>query len=308
MPPGLIAFLQANPTGLVKADCFTIALPTGQTLCVTEGQWDITCNAGKPGWTREQTTFKATQYGRWSRGAITSEAGFKLAAGTMKLTCIPQQGTTYPGLDMGMAEAALAHLFDASTVWCYTAYFFANSYGDVTNGIETKFQGTITKVPKIGRNIIQFDVADPLYLLGLKVPSRLMQANCGWSFCDANCTLSAAAYTVDFTAASGSTQTVLTPATAFTQAAGYFTQGVIKCLTGANAGLSQTVKVHASGNLTTFVPWILPVAPGDTFSVIKGCDKTITTCTTQKNAAGTTTDNSSNHGGTPLVPPSSQAF
>ena len=66
-----------------------------------------------------------------------------------------------------------------------------------------------------------------------------------------------AAYTVAFTAKSGSTQWLLTPTSAFTQAVGYFTQGVVTCTSGANNGLAQTVKLHdASGNLELMQPWL----------------------------------------------------
>lgn len=302
MPSSLITFLQNN-RNVVKADCFAITLPTGTVMYVTEGQWDITFKSGTPGWSGGQVTFKAAQYGRWTRGAITSQAGgSSLSASTMGLFCIPQQGTQYPGLSVGLLNAALNHLFDAATVWVYTSYMPTGHYGDVSNGIETKFQGTITRIPEIGRNQIEFECADPTYLLNMKVPSRLLQTNCPWSFCDANCTLTASDYTVNFTASGASTSKVLTPTSAFSQAAGYFTQGVVKCLTGANAGLSQTVKLHASGNLTLMVPWILPVSSGDTFAVIKGCDKVIGTCKSTAKASGAVVDNSLNYGGTPFAP------
>jgi hypothetical protein len=48
--------------------------------------------------------------------------------------------------------------------------------------------------------------------------------------------------------------------------------------------------------------WLLPVAAGDTFSVIKGCDKTLATCKSTKKASGAIVDNSINFGGTPFVP------
>jgi uncharacterized phage protein (TIGR02218 family) len=306
MPGSLITALQ-NSRNFVKADCFVIALPTGVVMYVTEGQWDITFKSGTPGWSGAQTTFYANLYGRWSRGSITSDAGFSLSANTMSLTCVPQQGTQYPGLSVGLLAAALNHLFDAATIWVYTAYMPLGSYGNVSAGIETKFQGTITRIPTLGRNKLEFECADPLYLLNMKVPSRLMQSNCPWSFTDSNCTLLASDYTVNFTASGASTQTVLTPTSAFTQAAGYFAQGVVKCLTGANAGLSQTVKQHASGNLVIVVPWLLPVAPGDTFAVIKGCDKTLTMCKKTAKASGTSIDNSAHFGGTPFAPVPSTA-
>jgi uncharacterized phage protein (TIGR02218 family) len=307
MPSGLITFLQNN-RNVTKADCFAITLPTGTVMYMTEGQFDITFKTSTPGWTGSQVTFKAAQYGRWVRGAIKSKAGSSISAETMSLTCVPQQNTVYPGLSVGILAAALNHLFDAATVRVYTAYMPIGGYGDVSNGIETKFQGTITRIPDIGRNKVEFECADPTYLLNMKVPSRLLQTNCPWSFCDNNCTLLVSDYTVNFTASGASTQLVLTPTSAFTQAAGYFTQGVVKCLTGANAGLSQTVKLHASGNLTCMVPWLLQVSSGDTFSVIKGCDKTISMCKSTVKPNGTVIDNSLNNGSTPFAPVPSGGF
>jgi uncharacterized phage protein (TIGR02218 family) len=301
MPSSLITFLQNNRTCL-KADLFAVTLPTGTVMYATEGQWDITVPSGTNGWTGATTTFKSTQYGVWSRGAITSEASSKCNANTMSLTCIPQQGTAYPGLTLGITNAALNHLFDGATVQVYTVYMPFGQYGLVTAGVETKFLGTITRVPGVSRNKIEFECADPMYLLNMKVPSRLMQSPCPFSFCDGNCTLSALAYTVNFTATTGSTQTALTPLVAFTQAAGYFNQGVVKCLTGNNAGLSQTVKSHAGGVITLMVPWILPVTVGDTFAALKGCDKSLAMCKAVIAPNGTSLDNSVNFGGTPFVP------
>lgn len=304
MPAGLITFLQNN-RNVFKADLFIITLPTGTVLYATEGQFDITVPSGTPGWTGATTTFNALKYGRWSRGPITSEASFKLSANTMSLTCVAQPATLYPGLTIGILNAALNHLFDGSTVQVLTAYMPMNGYGNVSNGLETKWFGYITKVPSLNRNKVEFECADPFYRLNMKVPSRLFQSNCPWAFCDVNCTLSATNYTVNFLAKTGSTQLILIPVVAFTQAAGYFTQGVVKCTSGQNAGLSQTVKLHASGQLSLMVPWILPVAVNDGFSVIAGCDKTLTSCKGRVQANGTPVDNSLHHGGTPFVPPPS---
>ena len=302
MPSSLITFLQQNPNCL-KADLFAITLPTGTVIYVTEGQWDITVPSGTPGWTGATTTFLATTYGRWTRGPITSEAGFSLNANSMSLTCVPQQGTAYPGSSVGLLFGAFNGLFDVSKVSVFTAYMPLSGYGNVSNGIETKFFGFIEKITKINRTIVEFECQDPLYLLNEKVPKRLIQSSCPWSFCDANCTLSAATYTQTFTAKTGSTQTTLIPVTAFTQATGYFTQGVVTCTLGPNIGLSQTVKLHdATGHLNVNVPWLLPVAAGNTFSVIAGCDKSATACKTRKTAGGSSVDNSIHFGGAIDVP------
>lgn len=307
MPSTLISWLAANPN-CTKADCFAITLPTGTTVYATEGQFSITIPSGTPGWSGATTTFHATEYGRWERGAITSEAGFDCKASTMALACIPQPTTVYPGLTIGLLNAARNGLFDAAGVSVWTAYMPLGNYGNVSNGIETKFVGNITKIADINRLKVEFECADPFFLMNTKVPRRLYQANCMWSFCDSNCTLNAANYTVAFTAKTGSTQNLLTPTVAFTTlgagcVAGYFTQGVVTCTAGANAGLSTTVALHdASGNLELMSPFLLPVAPGDTFSVIKGCDKTQTTCSKTTETNGTLTNNLINNGGFPFIP------
>lgn len=309
LPNSLVTFLQATPA-CVKADCFIIELPTGEYLYATEGQWDITFLEGTPGWSGGQKTFRSSQYGKWSRGRIVSEATTKASPNTMTLTCVPQADTTYPGLSLGILNAALNHLFDGTNVWVYTAYMPIGSYGNVSNGVEPKWFGTITKSPVLSRLSVQFECADPMFFLNLKVPTRLMQADCPYVFCDANCSLSADNYAVNFTAASGSTQRALTPVTTFTQPAGYFAQGVVLCVSGQNAGLSNTVKIHTAGILTVMVPWLLPIAAGDTFSVIKGCDKTVTTCaaTTRANGTAESQNFQIRFGGTPFAPPPTTAL
>jgi uncharacterized phage protein (TIGR02218 family) len=257
-------------------------------MYITDGQWDISVpasTAGIPAFTSPATatTFLATTYGHWTRGAITTEAGFSLAANSTTLTCYPQQTTQYPGVAAGMLAAAANGLFDVATVTIYTVYMPLGGYGNVSAGVETKFFGFIEKTNKLNRTMVEFELQDPLFLLNEKVPKRVIQASCPWGFGDSNCTANLATYTQAFTATTGSNQYTLTPATAFSQAAGYFTQGVVKCVTGANAGLSQSVKLHGSGNLQVTLPWLLTVSVGDTFSVVAGCDKSATTCTQKFN-------------------------
>ncbi len=301
-PSSLKTFLQQNPS-CIKADLFVINLPTAATMYVTEGQFDITVLSGTTGWTGATTTFKASQYGKWTRGPITSEASFDLSSNDMRLVCDPQQSTAYPNLTLGILGAAFNGLFDACPVTVYTCYMPNGQYGNVSAGLETKFGGFIEKITHIDRNYVEFSVADPLFLFNQKIPSRLIQAPCSWSFCDSNCTLSAATYTQNFTLKTGSTQTTLTPVTAFTQPVGWATQGKVKCLTGNNAGLTATVKLHdSSGNLQVVLPWLLPVAAGDTFSVIAGCDKSATACANRVTAAGAAVNNLVNFPGMVSVP------
>jgi len=249
------------------------------------------------------TTVYATKYGRWSRGSITSEAGFAPKSNSMDLTCIADTSVLYPGLSIGMLPAAFNRLFDSAVINVWTAYMpltasgAASGYGNVSNGIAPKWQGLMGKISSVTRTSIKFDCQDPTYLLNLKVPTRLFQTNCPWQFGDQNCNPSSgiSAYQATFTAAGSSTNWTLVPSSAFSQAAGYFTQGVVKCLKGANAGLSQSVKLHdSSGNLEMMNQWLLAPQSGDTFIVTAGCDKTLPTCISKFN-------NKIHHGGFPFM-------
>jgi uncharacterized phage protein (TIGR02218 family) len=299
MPTSLITFLAQNPN-CIRADIFTIYLPNGEFLLATDGQFDITIQAGTPGWANPTTTYYSSLWGQWTRGAITSEASFDLHSNTMDLTCVPQLGTTYPGAPTGILNAALNGLFDACEVMVQTAYLPLGQWNQV-QGVETKFWGQISNPTAIERTKVVFEAADYCYLLNVKVPTRIIQSNCPFGFADSNCGKTISAYTTNFTAATGTTSWSLVPKTAFTQAAGYFTQGVVKCLSGANIGLSQCVKLHANGQLQGMYPWIFNPSVGDTFSVIAGCDKSIATC-------GQKYSNTTRFGGMPFVPPSQNAI
>jgi uncharacterized phage protein (TIGR02218 family) len=306
MHNSLISLLQNN-RNVEKADCFVISLPNGQKIYATDGQWDITFPFGTPGWTGATTTFKARDLGVWKRGNIVSEADTKCASNTMSLQCSPQKGMTYPGTSLAINSAAFHHLFDGCEVFVYTAYWLPGQYGQVSTGIETKWRGTIVKSTSLTRGVLQFECADPSYLLNAKIPARIFGSNCGWAFCDDNCTLDEADFTVTFTADAASTQNALVPTVALTQPDGYFVQGVVTCLTGANAGLSLSVKISGSLLFIGVMPWLLPIEAGDTFKAIKGCDKTLATCKAQLKAAGSTVDNSINFPANPFTPPPASA-
>ena len=319
MPNSLINFLQTTGANCLRADLIALGLPTGQTLYVTDGQWDITIPFGTPGWAGNEdpsigyqtTTFSSSLYGRWNRGAITSEASFSLNSNTMELTLISKYGESYPSLPMGMLNAVLNGLFDAVQVDVWTAYMPQGEYGNVSYGIEKKFTGTITKLNELDRISAVFDCADPMYLLGpsTKIPTRVIQSTCPWSFGDSNCDVAGGAGNPrPFTALTGSTQWVLIPPQfVIDEAVGYWQQGVVTCITGNNAGLSQTVKISTAPavgvatTLTMMAPWFMPVQAGDTFQVIAGCDKSMVTCITRFN-------NLIHFGGEPFAPVPTTAF
>lgn len=81
----------------------------------------------------------------------------------------------------------------------------------------------------------------------------------------------------------------------FSYAQGYFSYGTLTWLTGANAHYKMEVRASSIGTITLALPMTYPIAIGDTYSVIAGCDKTAATCRTRFN-------NFVNFRGEPYIP------
>lgn len=64
---------------------------------------------------------------------------------------------------------------------------------------------------------------------------------------------------------------------------GYFAYGKVKWLTGQNAGFSMEVKTFSPGVVTLAMAMPYPIAVGDTYQIMPGCDRTIGTCFTRYN-------------------------
>lgn len=64
----------------------------------------------------------------------------------------------------------------------------------------------------------------------------------------------------------------------FTYTIGYFAYGNLTWTSGANEGLVSQVKTFAPGVVTLGLPPPNPIAVGDTYSIVAGCDKTFGRC------------------------------
>ena len=113
-------------------------------------------------------------------------------------------------------------------------------------------------------------------LLNVQLPRNLITPNCLNTLYDSMCTLSKEGYAVSCTAKTGSTKSAIV--SGLTQADGYFSQGMILGLTGANTGVKRTVKTYVGGTSSVFLPFLFDISIGDTFKFYPGCGKTITAC------------------------------
>ncbi|RQS15525.1 DUF2163 domain-containing protein [Burkholderia sp. Bp9002] len=64
----------------------------------------------------------------------------------------------------------------------------------------------------------------------------------------------------------------------FTYTVGYFAYGLVRWLTGLNAGQTMEVKTFAPGVVTLGMPMPNAIHVGDTYSIVAGCDKQFGTC------------------------------
>lgn len=289
-PAPLLAYLQANTTGL-RVDLIKIQLSSGQTIyACANSQVDITVSG---------TTYYATKYGNWSRGTVTSNIG--TSATTMDLDVSADVTILTPGTNVSILQGIALGLFDGALVTVYTAYGVTNVNGinipDVSMGLETKFVGEETNIAKMGRTSAKLTISDMRYRFNDQSPRNLIQTSCRHTLFDSGCTLSKASFVVTFTAAGGSTQLTVIMNPIGTHPANYFNQGVLTGTSGANNGLSQTVRSYnnSTGAVTLVVPLLFPVSIGDGFSILPGCDKSMATC-------NGTFSNLIHYGGMPYVP------
>lgn len=207
------------------------------------------------------------------------------------------------------ADAVRVGVFDGATV--ELDRYFAQPNGSAL-GCLTWFYGRVAETD-IGRSKIAMKVKSLMNLLAVQqMPRRLFQASCGFVFGDRMCgynrvTGVAADGTtggpaqITITAASGSSQSGLVCATSVSND---YLDGTVTGLTGENAGFSRTVAWLPAGGLGIglIYPWLFPVAIGDTFTVLPGCDHT----TGSGGCAGR--NNLPRFGGMPYVPPPEAAF
>ena len=102
---------------------------------------------------------------------------------------------------------------------------------------------------------------------------------CQADFCDARCKLIAAEYTTTGKSTQLSPDNMtFTAALADGRTDGYYDFGTLTWTSGKNKGISMEVKSLAGGVFTLYLPMGYTISPGDTFSVLAGCNKSLNAC------------------------------
>jgi uncharacterized phage protein (TIGR02218 family) len=217
------------------------------------------------------------------------------------------------------AEAVWQGELDGASVQLERA--FMPSWGNTSPGTVVLFAGRVSDL-EASRTMISLKVRSHLELLNIQMPRRLWQPSCNHSFGDTMCgydrvhganaegtAIGIGALT--FLAAAGSTNVRVLGAPVTT---GPYALGTITALSGTNAGQSRTIASFASGGaITMTLGFLSPVAAGDSFEILPGCDRTLTTCgnvfrNSRVTAGGYNPANAERFGGFPFVPPPENAI
>jgi uncharacterized phage protein (TIGR02218 family) len=97
------------------------------------------------------------------------------------------------------------------------------------------------------------------------------------------CSLNKANFASNVTAISGSSKTGVKIASGF--ADGYFAQGTMMCTSGANIGVTRSIKTFTGDIAVPAQPFQNAVQEGDTFTFWRGCAKTMVACQAYNNMA-----------------------
>jgi uncharacterized phage protein (TIGR02218 family) len=265
------------------ADLYTFTLIGGGVLRYTTADSDLRAGGN---------TFASTGP-RFDRQASKAKCHWKLGVEVDSLVfdVMPQAADLVNG--QPFLSAVVRGAFDGAELQLERA--FMASFGNTAAGTVILFVGRVAEVDA-GRTSATFTINSHLELLNQQMPRNMFQPGCVNTLYDASCTLASSSFAVAGTTAAGSAPGSINATLG--QATGYFDQGRISFASGANSGLSRSIKTHVGGTpsvLSLLAPFPNAPAPGDAFTLYPGCDKAQATCQGKFN-------NLANFRGFPYVP------
>ncbi len=273
----LIAMLDEN--NFIMADLYTLTLIDGSNYYFADYDFDLILSGN---------TF-VSSLEIFTRGKITLQVGTQVD--TLEVDISSVNTLVLAG---GATITQMAHNggLDGARVRVERVFLPPTNPTDTSAGSVFLFDGRVSEVD-CTRHTVTLQVNSDLELLNIQMPRNLYQSSCMHALYDSGCTVNQAAFTVTGALTSGSTLSALN--TNLTQAAGYFSQGVITFTSGVNTGVRRTVRSYSGGVIALTLPLKALPATGDTFTAYAGCDNTQATCQTKFN-------NLQNFRGFPYIP------
>src|ERR1700722_3613331 len=294
----LQSYLAVNDT-FVVVDLYTVALPSGEVLRYSG--WTTPLTIPGTAFAAGSLNYNPTGYTsfalgpRFDRSMVTTKIGIEPTE--LDISILAGAGVLVGG--SSFADAVRVGQFDGATVELDRLFAPPRPDGSgmpATNlGAIVWFYGRVAETD-VGRSKIEMKVKSLLNLLAQQqMPRRLYQAACTHVFGDAMCTFNRASLAATVTAGAGSSQAVIVAGLSSSPAT-LFDQGTIVGVAGANAGQTRTIAQLSGGDVYLLKAWLYPVATGDSFQLLPGCDHTVATCQN-------TFNNLIHFGGFPYIPP-----
>jgi uncharacterized phage protein (TIGR02218 family) len=266
--PGALVALLNSGQPLEKCDLYTITLQSGQVLRWTSRDAAMLANghlwALGPGIKRSKV--------KWTIGAEPD---------SLTVTLITDAARPVPIGGVPLLPFIGNSGFMNARLQLDRVFWGIGDAGPV--GAIQLFAGRVAEVPEVDRYWAQISVKSDTELLDVLVPREVFQGQCARTVYDSECTLNRAAFQVAGQATAASTLGRTRFQSNLAQAAGYFDLGTLTFTGGANGGIQRTVKSHPGGLVTLLSPLPAPVANGDTFTVVPGCDGLQATCSAKFN-------------------------
>lgn len=251
MSTTLVTFLNSTRQ-LSAVDLYTFELKNGLTMRY--------CNASIPFSFGGQTWLAAPA------GLTRSKIRWATGVEVDSLDIVFQADPTIVVNGMTMLSSAVSGLFDNCRVTLERLFL-----QDWSTPIDKLllFQGN-TAPAEILRQAVHLTVKSDLDRLNVMFPPNVYQSQCIHALFSSGCTVKSATYrvagTVSGVGADGGISGGLT------QADGYFQMGAIKFTSGANVGLTRTVKTFIGHVVYLTKAFPYPITPGDAFTITPGCD------------------------------------
>ena len=265
----------AAKTPMWSADVFTLSLINGVNYYWTSADQSITYSG-----ITYSAVGPAIERSSWSSKNTTEIANMQVQLYSN-------------GADFGannIKADIIGGLFDGAYLLLQRA--FMPTFGNTSLGLVTLFGGLVGEV-EITSTGAKITCSASNVQLEQNIPRRTYEAGCLHTLYDAGCTLNQASYTTGFTVASGGNALYLPWASA-PGVPSVFLYGIATITSGAGAGQSLTVTNYNSGGVAFSYPLLTVPAPGDSFTISQGCDKSVARCQSLSN--------SDNYGGFPYIP------
>lgn len=251
------------------ADLWTFTLAganAGEALRYCAGDADITANgllysAGGlvgPYFDRQDNKAKV----HWKVGTATDQLVVDVLPGAAQVFGDP------------ILDAIRSGIFDGAQCLLERAYMPA--WGDTRVGVIRVFPGTVAEIDA-GASLATLTINTPLELLNLQLPRNVAQIKCMNNLGDSTCLATVPSTTGVVGAAGDKSNFSCSISGSF--ADGTFDEGKVVFTSGVLDGFTATIKTCTFGgtdgiSLVGFLP-ALP-APGDTFNIFYGCNKSLT--------------------------------